>query len=172
MTKITCLGCGMEFRIPPSRLGRRRFCSRSCQRDREALTMSLRPVFGSMKARCRCKTHKNYPIYGGVGIEVRFKSIGELADALGPRPGPEYTVDRIDNDGHYEAGNVRWATMREQNNNRKNSIWFSVDGVEKPLSYWSDVTGIHRQLLYHWHVTRPGFAEKVIELEVKSYSDS
>jgi hypothetical protein len=134
--------------------------------------MSLRPVFGSMKARCRCKTHKNYPIYGGVGIEVRFKSIGELADALGPRPGPEYTVDRIDNDGHYEAGNVRWATMREQNNNRKNSIWFSVDGVEKPLSYWSDVTGIHRQLLYYWHVTRPGFAEKAIELEVKFYSDS
>jgi hypothetical protein len=134
--------------------------------------MSVRGVFQAMKERCRNPKHKNYPKYGGVGIEVRFNSVGELADALGPRPSKDHTVDRIDTTGHYEAGNVRWATWKEQNNNRKNSIWFDINGIKKPLCDWAELTGIPRQKLWYWHTTRPGFAEKVILQEVKFYSDN
>jgi len=38
---------------------------------------------------------------------------------LGPKPSPKHTVDRIDNDGHYVPGNVRWATRSEQNKNQR-----------------------------------------------------
>ena len=141
-------------------------------REREEVTMSVRSCFGTMKARCRDQSHKNYARYGGVGIEVRFNNVGELADAVGKRPGKNYTIDRIDPHGHYEAGNVRWATMREQNNNRHNSIWLTVEGVTKPLTHWADQIGLPRQLLWYWWHNRPGLAEKVIRLEVEFYSGS
>jgi hypothetical protein len=72
-------------------------------------------------ARSRCRNPKNdsYDKYGGRGIEFRFSSFEQFFAELGPRPGPEYSVDRIDNEGHYEMGNVRWATLSEQNLNRR-----------------------------------------------------
>jgi len=63
-------------------------------------------------ARCR-----QWKWYGGRGIEFRFRDFQEFFDALGFRPSSEHSVDRIDVDGHYEKGNVRWATIKEQHEN-------------------------------------------------------
>lgn len=46
-------------------------------------------------------------------------SFSEFLAHIGPRPGPDYSVDRINNDGDYEPGNVRWATRSEQMRNRR-----------------------------------------------------
>lgn len=50
---------------------------------------------------------------------------------IGPRPGPEYSVDRIDNNGNYEPGNVRWATGSEQVRNRRVSTYVQMPDGER-----------------------------------------
>lgn len=59
--------------------------------------------------------------YAARGIKFLFNSFEEFFVELGPRPTPQHSLDRIDNDGHYEPGNVRWATRKEQQNNRRNT---------------------------------------------------
>lgn len=76
-----------------------------------------------MKERCLYPKHKDWPIYGGRGITVCDRWLGEngfanfLAD-MGPRP-VGTTLDRIKSDGNYEAGNCRWATGHEQRINQR-----------------------------------------------------
>ncbi len=68
------------------------------------------------KAKQRCKMGaKHHPAYEHV--EFKFESFEQFFELLGPRP-PGYTLDRIDPLGHYEPGNVRWATIAEQAANR------------------------------------------------------
>jgi len=65
------------------------------------------------KTRCNCPTNDRYKDYGGRGIEFRFESFKQFFAELGECPADK-TLDRIDNDGHYESGNVRWATSEQQ----------------------------------------------------------
>jgi hypothetical protein len=76
----------------------------------------------AMKARCNPNS-KVYEYYGGRGIKVAapFLVFEVFFAEVGFRPGPEYSLDRIDNDGDYAPGNLRWALKTEQNRNRRRS---------------------------------------------------
>ena len=77
--------------------------------------------FHGAKKRCNPKFSHKHPDYSGRGIEFRFKSFEEFYAEVGPRPEPkfDYSLERIDNNGHYEKGNVRWATKVQQARNRR-----------------------------------------------------
>lgn len=70
------------------------------------------------KKRCTDPKYKSFDRYGGRGIEFRFNSFEEWLEELGLAPGPEYSVDRINPNGHYEPGNLRWATWKQQAANK------------------------------------------------------
>ena len=78
----------------------------------------------SMKTRCLVPTSRSYPGYGGRGIKVCQRWVESfdafLAD-VGSRPSADLSLDRIDNDGDYEPGNVRWATRSQQQRNKRRS---------------------------------------------------
>jgi hypothetical protein len=75
-------------------------------------------AYRDARNRCRKTWRKDYPRYGGRGIEFRFDSFEQFYAELGPRPAG-MTLDRINNDGHYEPGNVRWATPQQQRANQR-----------------------------------------------------
>ena len=84
-------------------------------------------VWLSMKNRCFNNKAQGFRNYGGRGIRVcdewknDFQSFYDYVSQL-PHFGEDgYSIDRINNDGNYEPGNVRWATQKEQVNNRRNS---------------------------------------------------
>jgi hypothetical protein len=79
-------------------------------------------AYRSARKRCINPKTYNYKNYGGRGIEFRFESFGEFFAEVGPRPSPDHSIDRINNDGHYIAGNLRWSTRTEQMRNRRKGL--------------------------------------------------
>jgi len=83
----------------------------------------------SMRNRCLSPANKQYPNYGARGIKVckRWDSYPNFLLDMGRRPSPNHSIDRIDNDGNYEPSNCRWATKKEQVDNRRVARWFIVN---------------------------------------------
>jgi len=84
-------------------------------------------AYWNAKARCDANEgNPDFPHYAGRGIQFLFSSFEQFFAELGPRPEgktvkgwPLYSLERINNDGNYEPGNVRWATAKEQKQNRR-----------------------------------------------------
>jgi hypothetical protein len=80
--------------------------------------------YGHMKRRCYDKKDISFPRYGGRGIVVCVRwlnSFPNFCKDVGPHPGKEMSLDRIDVNGNYEPGNVRWATHEEQCQNTRST---------------------------------------------------
>lgn len=97
-----------------------------------------------MIARCNQPSSTGYKNYGGRGIKVcyRWRDFTAFYKDMGDRPDGG-SLDRIDVNGNYCPENCRWATFKEQQNNRTNNRLVEVEGQIKTLQQWSDSTGLN-----------------------------
>lgn len=106
----------------------------------------------AMLARCYNKNASNYARYGGRGIRVCDKWRKCFADFfldIGNCPSRDHTLERIDNNGHYEPGNVRWATRSEQQNNRRTNHFITHEGKTMTVTQWARFAGINERTFHN-----------------------
>lgn len=105
--------------------------------------MSKTPEYRSwmgMKDRCYNEKNKKHHRYGGRGISVceRWRnSFEDFLNDMGPKPSKDASIDRIDNDKGYSPENCRWATQKEQQNNRGNNALLTCHGETLTISQWA-----------------------------------
>lgn len=98
-----------------------------------------------MKRRCTDPEDKRWPRYGGRGISVCAEWLNDFEAFLahvGPRPSAKHSLDRIDTNGNYEVGNVRWALPEVQMQNRDDVHLITLNGETLCLAEWCRRTGL------------------------------
>lgn len=139
--------------VPPSGGGSRRSDTSKTEQD------YLYGAWLGMIGRCHKPSYQRYADYGGRGIVVNPRwqaSFEEFQNDVGPRPSLQHSLDRRDNDGNYEPDNVRWATSKEQNRNRRSTKRYELYGEERTLSEWAELAGVayervkQRVVTYKW----------------------
>lgn len=109
-------------------------------------------VWNNMKRRCHIKTHYKYKDYGARGIEVCdewYTSFMKFYEDMGPRPSPDHSLERKDNNKGYCKENCKWATREEQQNNRRITPFYLYNGVYKSLAAHCRDLGLDRRTVYN-----------------------
>ncbi len=106
--------------------------------------------WNNMKHRCLKPHARDYRNYGGRGITICQRWLDSfiwfLVD-MGPKPGPGYSIDRIDNDGNYEPGNCKWSTNREQQRNTRANRLITINGETRCVAEWAELSGVSTAIL-------------------------
>lgn len=102
------------------------------------------------KQRCYNPNNKRFHHYGGRGIKMCDRWLNSypnfIAD-MGPRPSPNHSIDRINNDGNYDPQNCQWRTTTEQNNNFSANRRITFQGVKRNLTQWEKKLNFPRELI-------------------------
>ena len=115
-----CTGCGARSLKEYTSLTKGSAGCRACGNPRAAPKwLVMRGI--AAKQRCTNPNDKNYKRYGARGIEFRFQSPTHYAVWVQENLGlhKEMQIDRIENDGHYEPGNLRYLTLKQNMNNQR-----------------------------------------------------
>jgi len=121
-------------------------------------------VWAAMLMRCYNSKDRRYVDYGGRGIVVCDSWQGNdgflsFITDMGQRPGRNYQLDRIDNNGPYDRNNCRWATRREQQCNRRTNVLLTYKGRMQCIAAWAEELNMLYSTLYYrmkrgWSVKR------------------
>jgi len=127
-----------------------------------------------MKARCNNPAHPKFPDYGGRGIvyHAAFETYeGFLAwlraNGMHPRPSGA-TLDRINMNGDYAPGNLRWSTPTEQNRNARSNRLITYNGETLCLSEWAERVGMSVKTLYTRLITRRWPVERALTAPIQT----
>jgi hypothetical protein len=147
--------CGRDTLVVQAMLLRKRNGVRSCGcakidalKHRAKHGMSASPEFriwAAMWTRCTNPRQSHWMKYGGRGITIceRWKSFANFYADMGPKPSPEHSIDRRDNNKGYEPSNCRWATQVEQMNNTSRSAKVEYLGRVETITKWAEILGIN-----------------------------
>ncbi|HDY68331.1 MAG TPA: hypothetical protein ENH85_11145 [Candidatus Scalindua sp.] len=103
----------------------------------------------SMKSRCMNINSPDYKNYGGRGIKVcdRWLTFENFLKDMGKRS-KEETIERHDNNKDYTPSNCRWATRKEQNNNKRNNVILKHKDISLNVAQWAKKLGISKNAIY------------------------
>lgn len=121
-------------------------CIKQEQRTKHDMSRSTEySTWQGVKDRCINENNKYYKDYGGRGITVCdrwLESFDNFFADMGKKP-RGLTIDRIDNNAGYSPGNCRWATRKQQVDNRRNSILLTIDDETRCLKDWCRHLGVN-----------------------------
>lgn len=127
-------------------------------------------IWSMMLSRCFNEKMVDYKRYGGRGISVteRWKKFENFRDDMwaGFRLG--LSIDRIDNNGNYEPSNCRWATKKQQANNRRSNRMITLYGKTETVAWWEKFIGIDRRTIVQR--LKSGWGEEAALLDPVGYS--
>lgn len=124
-------------------------------------------IWAAILRRCTNPNAKDYPRYGGRGITVCERwanSFTAFYDDMGDRP-DGMQIDRIDNSRGYEPGNCRWVTSRENNRNRRDSVYVEFRGERIHICQLAERYGISRTTLA-WRLRHGMTIDQAVEAKV------
>lgn len=153
MWKCIC-DCGTEKEVRGKILTNGK--SKSCGCLQKELLSELYTIWNSMRQRCNNPNHHAFGNYGGRGIKIcsewndysvfREWALSNGYDEKAPRG--DCTLDRIDMNKGYYPDNCRWANMREQADNRRDTIIVEYNDECHPLTVWAEILGINYPTLW------------------------
>ena len=123
----------------------------------------LYPVWNMMNQRCYNPNNSRYYAYGARGIcvyETWLHNFDAFYNYVSKLPGygdTELSLDRIDNDKGYEPGNLRWAQVIEQSNNKRSNRFFELNGKIKTLAQWCREYNVNYKIV-HQRISRDGLS--------------
>lgn len=155
--------CGNTTLVSGQHLRENRIKSCGCLKKNGKTKTRLYRIWSSMKNRCENPKRKDYKHYGHKGIEIckewhDFLTFYEWANSNGYSE--NLTLDRIDANGNYEPSNCRWATAKEQCNNRTNNHLITYNGKTLTVSQWAEERNINHDTLFsrinrmNWDISR------------------
>jgi len=155
-TKLRCqCSCGTTTLVSIGHLRNGHTTSCGCKRGEKhgMSNTSLYTCYRTQMERCHNPNNRNHKNYGGRGITMHkpwrdsfIEYEKYVTRELGEKP-KDYTMDRIDNNGNYEPGNIQWATMKQQCNNKRNTTMIEFNGITKPISEWAEQFNINYSTL-------------------------
>lgn len=133
----------------------------------------IHKAFCKAKGRCRDSNNWAWKYYGGRGIKFLFNSFGEFWEHLSPTWSQGLTLDRIDVNGHYEPGNLRWATRAQQSDNTSRTKRYAFNGKLMTLSEIHKLNPFMSYPTFRLRIIMMGWPiEKALSFPVRKYSHS
>jgi hypothetical protein len=169
--------CGNERIIPlgTMRQGKAKSCGCYAQERRSTHNEThtrLYHIWKTMKQRCNYEKHINFKNYGGRGISLcrdwsDFITFRDWALSNGYLD--NLTIERLDVNGNYEPDNCTWATMKEQQNNKRSNTLITYNVETKTLQEWAETLGIGKTTLRYRLNVANWDVEKVFTQKVNHY---
>lgn len=122
----------------------------------------LYKLWQNVKDRCSNPKNPYFHNYGGRGITMHpdlASSFPAFLAAVGERPSPLHTLDRMNNDLPYQLGNLQWATKREQANNQRKNVLMTLGSKTQTMAQWAREMGMVPSAL-HYRINQGGMTHE------------